>query len=477
MTVNHSVNTSSILTVNPLLNIEELKREFSGEIIVSSDERYSALRRTQNLAYDRYPAVIVRPACTEDVAAAVRFARAASLPIAVRSGGHGLTGAGSADDALVVDLSRLKAVTIDAGTARAKVQAGATSRDLMVPAHAYGLAVSTGDTGSVGLGGLITGGGIGYMVRKHGLTIDSVLSATVVTAEGDVLTASPDQHADLFWAIRGGGGNFGIVTEFELQMVRVGSVYGGGLVLPASAEVIRGILDYAAAAPEELTVILNVMAAPPAPFIPEEKVGSLVAFALMVYLGDDEAGARAVQPLRDLAAPIADLVGPTPYPAIYDFMQMAEAPIPAVVRSSLGHVITDEAIQATLDAFATSTSPLNIVQFRILGGAMGRVPADETAFANRDKQTLTAVIGQWFDEAPEAAAPHLAWVQSLFEVVRRGSDGAYVNFLGEEGDARIRQAYPGATFDRLRAIKQKYDPANVWRFNQNIRPAWSMAGK
>jgi FAD/FMN-containing dehydrogenase len=252
---------------------QALRSRLRGEVVVADDEQYDTARRVHNLTFDRRPAIIVRPQGTADVAEAVKFARSRGYEIAVRSGGHSAAGHSSVDGSLVIDFSAMKGISIDDRKKTARVEAGVTSGDLAGPAHAYGLSLSTGDTSTVALGGLVTGGGIGWMVRKHGLTIDNLISAEVVTADGGVIRASAREHSDLFWAIRGGGGNFGVVTEFEFKLWGDGSVYGGALVLPATPEVIRGYLDYAVSAPDELTTIGTVMHAPPAPFIPENTSG------------------------------------------------------------------------------------------------------------------------------------------------------------------------------------------------------------
>jgi FAD/FMN-containing dehydrogenase len=349
------------------------------------------------------------------------------------------------------------------------VQAGATSADLAGPANDFGLALSTGDTSSVGLGGLVTGGGIGFMVRKYCLAIDNLLSARVVTADGDVVTASADEHPDLFWAIRGGGGNFGIVTDFELRLAPVGQVLGGALLLPASREVIRGYLDYAASAPDDLTTIANIMYAPPAPFVPPERVGSLVLLILVCWTGSVEDGAHALAPLRALAMPVADAIGPIPYSALYEFTALLAEPFAWSIRSMYANALSDTTIDAALLAMEQATSPFSVIQLRALGGQMARVGSDETAFAHRDKRYLVAIIAVWLDAA-EDPNPHHAWVQSLWEQIRHEGAGAYANFLEDEGEDRVHDAYPEATFARLAAIKRRYDPEDLFRLNQNIPP-------
>jgi FAD/FMN-containing dehydrogenase len=455
-----------IVTSDPFA---ELRGQLAGPLLTAGSDAYNEARRTIYINLDRYPLAIVQAANAQDVAAAVNFARSGALPLAVRSGGHSLAHLSVIDGALVVDLSTMKRVEIDPEARIGRVQAGATSGDLAGPANALGLALTTGDTHSVGMGGLVTGGGIGFMVRKYGLAIDNLLEAQVVTASGEIVTASETEHADLFWAIRGGGGNVGIVTEFTFRLAPVSEVLGGALVLPATREVIRGYLDCSASAPDDLTTIANVMYAPPAPFIPEERMGELVLVIFLVWTGSLEDGQRAVAPLRALAEPVADAVSPMPYPVIYNFTAFAAEPHAASIRMMFADDLSDAAIDASLDAMKHASSPFALIQFRGLGGALARVGQDATAFAHRDRRYFVAIINVWLDAA-EDAATHEAWTRSLWSILRPEGSGVYVNFLENEGVDRIREAYPEATYDRLAEIKRRYDPGNLFRFNQNVTP-------
>jgi FAD/FMN-containing dehydrogenase len=313
------------------------------------------------------------------------------------------------------------------------------------------------------------------MARAHGLAIDHLLAAEVVTAAGDIVTASADAHADLFWAIRGGGGNAGIVTEFVFRLVPTGQILGGELILPASRDVLRGYLDYAADAPGDLTTIANLMHAPPAPHVPADRVGEMVLSILVCWTGDIGAGERALAPLRALATPVADAVAPIPYPEIYRFTAHQAEPHAASVRMMFADALSDATLDAALDAMARSTSPFSLIQFRGLGGALACVADDATAYAHRQRRYFVAVIGLWLDPAQDAA-PHKAWTAALWETIRHEGRGVYVNFLEREGAARVHEAYPPATFARLSAIKRRYDPENLFRFNQNVPPA-SRAGE
>jgi FAD/FMN-containing dehydrogenase len=447
-----------------------LRARLRGRLITAADTGYDEARRVLYFTVDRHPRAVVRAADAGDVAAVVTYARDHDLPLAVRSGGHSLAYLSVIDDAVVVDLSEMQRVSIDPAARIARVQPGATSGDLAGPAHAHGLALSTGDTHSVGMGGLTTGGGIGFMVRKYGLAIDNLLAAQIVTAAGDIVTASADEHPDLFWAIRGGGGNAGIVTEFTFRLAPVSQILGGELLLPASREVLRGYLDYAASAPDDLTTIANLMAAPPAPHVPAERVGEQVLSILMSWSGDIAAGERALAPLRALAAPVAEAVAPIPYPEIYRFTAHQAEPHAASIRMMFADALSDEALDAALAAMAEASSPFSLIQFRGLGGAMARVTDDATAFAHRQRRYFVAIIGLWLDPAQDAGI-HAAWTEQLWQTIRHEGSGVYVNFLEEEGPNRVHEAYPPATYARLAAIKRRYDPTNLFRYNQNVPPA------
>ena len=447
-----------------------LRSRLLGRLITPDHAEYDAARRVLYFTVDRRPLAIARVADADDVAEVATYARAHDLPLAVRSGGHSLASQSVIDDALIVDFSEMARVHIDPAARLARVQPGATSGDLAGPAHTHGLALSTGDTHSVGMGGLTTGGGIGFMVRKHGLAIDNLLAAQVVTAAGEIVTASAEEHPDLFWAIRGGGGNAGIVTEFTFRLAPVGQILGGELILPATREVLRGYLDYAAAAPEDLTTIANLLYAPPAPHVPAARVGELVLSILVCWTGDLQDGEQALAPLRALATPVADAVAPIPYPQIYRFTAHQAEPHAASIRMMFADALSDDALDAALAAMRHASSPTSLVQFRALGGAMARVPNDATAFAHRDRRYFVAIIGLWLDPAQDAAV-HAAWTAALWQRIRHEGRGVYVNFLEEEGPERVRQAYPPATFARLAAIKRRYDPTNLFRFNQTVPPA------
>lgn len=450
--------------------LSALCSQLAGRLITSESADFDEARKILSITADRHPLAVVQVASAQDVATAVTFARANGIPLSVRSGGHSIAHHSVIDDAIVVDFSAMKRVSVDPQARTARVQAGATSSDLAGPTQEHGLAISTGDTHSVGISGLTLGGGVGFMVRRFGLAIDNLVSAEVVTATGDIICASADEHPELFWAIRGGGGNFGIVTELTFNLAPVGQILGGELMLPASREVLRGYLDYVTSAPDDLTTIANLMHAPPAPHVPVERIGELVVSILVTWTGSLEDGEQALAPLRALATPVVDVVNPMPYSAMYNFTAHQAIPHAASLRMMFADELSDSALDAALAAMERATSPYSLIQLRGLGGAYARVDNDATAFAHRDRRYFVSVIALWLDPT-EVAATHQAWTEALWQTLRSEGSGAYVNFLENEGADRVREAYPGDTFARLQRVKQQYDPENIFRFNQNIPPA------
>jgi FAD/FMN-containing dehydrogenase len=450
------------------ISMAELRADLDGSVITPDDAGYEQARAVFYRSVDRRPAVIVRPADATDVSRVVSLARETGAELAVRSGGHSLAGHSVSEGGIVLDLSDLRALDIDAQARTAWAQTGLTAAEYTAAAAEHGLATGFGDTGSVGIGGLTLGGGVGFLVRKHGLTIDDLLAAEVVTADGELLSVDAQTHPDLFWAIRGGGGNFGVATRFQFRLHEVDTIVGGMLILPATPEVIASFVAEAEAAPEELSAIANIMVAPPMPFMPTEAHGKPVVMALMCYAGEVEAGERAFAPFRALAEPITNLIRPMPYPKIYQLTEGGPAPAEEVARSLFVDAVDRRAAEAIVDHLQASTASLAVAQIRVLGGAMARVPAEATAFAHRERWVMAA-IGAVYERAEETPT-HEAWVTRFADALRQGDAGVYVNFLGDEGEGRVREAYPGSTWDRLAAIKSRYDPTNLFRLNQNIPP-------
>jgi FAD/FMN-containing dehydrogenase len=449
------------------ISIPQLHATLNGRVITPDDTRYDQARTVFYGGIDRRPSVIVRVADETDVSRVVSLARDTGLELAVRSGGHSVAGHGVSEGGIVLDLSNMKALDINVEQRTAWAQTGLTAGEYTTAAAAHGLATGFGDTGSVGIGGLTLSGGVGFLVRKHGLTIDDLLATDIVTADGQLLRVDAQNHPDLFWAIRGGGGNFGVATRFQFRLHELEQIVGGMLILPATPEVIAGFIAEAEAAPEELSTIASVMTAPPLPFLPPEAHGKLIVLALMVYAGESAAGQRVLAPFRALAKPIADMLRPMRYPEMYPPEQPGFHPV-AAARTMFVEAIDRPVAETILDHIQASTASLAAVQLRVLGGAMARVPADATAFAHRASRIMVNVAALY--DKPDQKATHEAWVTDLAAALRQGDAGVYTGFLGDEGEARVRAAYPGPTWDRLRAIKAQYDPTNLFRLNQNIPP-------
>ena len=450
------------------LSIPRLRTEINGRVIAPDDVGYDEARTVFYGGVDRRPAVIVRAANAADVSRVVCLARDSGIELAVRSGGHSAAGHSVSDGGIVLDLADMRALQIDPEHRTAWAETGLTTGEYTAAAAAHGLATGFGDTGSVGIGGITLGGGVGYLVRKYGLTIDDLLAAEIVTADGKLLHVDDETHPDLFWAIRGGGGNFGVATQFQFRLHEVKTIVGGMLILPAPPDVIRSFVAEADAAPEELSTIANIMKAPPMPFVPSEYHGHLILMGMLVYAGDVEAGQRAIAPFRALATPIADMVHPMPYPEIYPPEEGGYHPV-ATARTMFMDSIDRHAAEVIVDHLQASTAQMAVAQLRVLGGAMARVPVEATAFAHRERRIMVNVAALYGQ--PDEAAAHKAWIADFASALNPDDSGAYVNFLGDEGEARVRAAYPGATWDRLVAIKGHYDSTNLFRLNQNIPPA------
>jgi FAD/FMN-containing dehydrogenase len=446
--------------------IEELRTQLSGELVVPQDSGYDEARQVFLKGFDRKPSAVARVAGAEDVARVVGAAREGGLELAVRSGGHGRAGYGTSDGGLVIDLSAMKGLEIDADDRTAWVETGMTAGEYTVATGERGLATGLGDTGSVGIGGITLAGGIGFLVRRNGLTIDDLLAAEVVTADGETRQLSEESEPDLFWAIRGGESNFGVATRFQLRLHEISEIYGGMLILPATPEVITGILDAAEAAPAELSTIANVMLAPPMPFIPDEAHGQPIVIVSMAYSGTADQGEAVVAPFRALADPYADMVRPMRYPELYEGPEQE-------VRFMSGANFFPDAFEsadaeAILELLPQSSAMMKAVQLRVLGGAMSRVPGDATAFAHRDKGLFVNIAAMYMDGGETDT--HDAWVDGVADALGRDGNGAYAGFLGDDDEAVVRTAYPDPTWDRLRQIKRRYDPDNLFRLNHNIPP-------
>ena len=453
---------------SPTIDLARLRAAFDGQVIAPDDPGYDQARVLFYGGWDRHPGAIARPTDAAGVARVVTLARDAGLALAVRSGGHSTAGHSTTEGGIVLDLSAMDGLEIDPEGRTAWAQAGLTAGAYTAAVGKHGLATGFGDTGSVGIGGITLGGGVGFLVRKFGMTIDSLLAAEVVTADGRILQVDGEHHPDLFWAIRGGGGNFGVATRFQFRLHELPSIVGGMLLLPARAEVVEGYVAAADAAPEELSGIANVMVAPPMPFLPEAAHGQLVVLALLCYAGDAEAGERALAPFRALAEPLADMLQPMSYAEMFAPEEEEYHPT-AVSRTMLVDTVDREVAGAIMRHLEASDAPVRVAQLRVLGGAMARVPADATAFAHRDSRIMVNLAA--FYEGPDDRVVRQAWVDEFAAALHQGDSRAYVNFLGDEGPDRVHEAYPGSTWDRLAEVKRRYDPGNLFRLNQNIPPA------
>jgi len=449
-------------------DLDTFARALRGRLVRPGDDDFAAISGVWSLGSQGTPLAIVQAADAGDVATAIGFATRSDVEIAVRSGGHSLAGHSTGDGVLVIDTRGMRGLHVDLGEGIAWAGAGLTAGEVTASLAEHGMAVPFGDTATVGIAGLTLGGGIGWLARKYGLAIDSLLAVEIVTADGEVRTASAAEHPDLFWALRGGGGNFGVVTRFCYRLSPVGEVFAGALFLPATRDVMRSLVPIASSAPEELTVIAALMQAPPAPFIPAEHHGKPSLAVMFVFVGDADAGAAAIAPFRAVATPYGEMVAPMPYPGIYEFTKEAGEPSRSTGRSLFLDTFDDAAVDAVLAAVERAPDGW-MIDFRILGGAVARVPVDATAFAHRTSPVQVTIINWLGDRA--GADDAVAWNRGLFRTLEPKATGVYVNFLEDEGDGRIRLAYPAATLQRLAAVKRRYDPTNAFHRNQNIRPA------
>jgi FAD/FMN-containing dehydrogenase len=435
----------------------------SGDIIRPSDPRYDAARSVWNGAVDRRPAAIVRCAGVQDVLRALDLARESGLQVAVRAGGHSVTGKSMCEGGLVIDLGLLKDVRPPTSSGVATVQPGLTLGELVGEIEPRGLVTTTGIVSTTGLAGLTLGGGIGWLGGCHGLTCDNLVAAEVVTADGRVVRASAEENPDLLWGLRGGGGNLGVVTSLELQLHRLEPVLAGLVLHPIdrAVDVLRFYRDYTAAAPDRLTAYAVLLTSPD---------GHPVVGIAACWFGDTGDGERALAPLRRFGPPVLDMIGRTSYAAAIRLVDEPSAPgLHRAYRSGALSALSDEAIEILVEHSRSMTSPMSGVLVEHLHGAAARVPVDATAFALRDVPYVVLVMPQW--QPGEAAAPHLVWADRFWSALQPHTTGAvYVNYLGDEGQQRVRAAY-GANHARLVELKRKYDPANVFHLNQNVRPA------
>jgi FAD/FMN-containing dehydrogenase len=465
-----TVSTATVADVAPAA-VQGLAAQLRGELIQPGDAGYDDARKVYNAMHDRRPRLIVRCADVADVIAGVTFAREHDLTLAVRGGGHNVAGLAVCDDGLVVDLSRMTGIHVDPAKRVARVEGGATWGAVDHATHAFGLATPSGIISTTGVGGLTLGGGFGYLTRRWGLSCDNLRAVDVVTADGRFVTAGETENPDLFWALRGGGGNFGVVTSFEFDLHPVSTVYGGPVFYPveAAGQVMRFYRDFIAQAPRELSAFFGFHIAPPAPFVPEHLHGAIACAIVTCYTGPLERAEAAVQPIRE-AAPVAlDLMGPIPYPALN---AMFDALLPPGLqhywKADFDTELTDAAIDVHTRFGPKVPNFLSLMHLYPLDGAVHDVPAEATAFSYRDVEFVHIIAG--IDPDPANMSAHTAWVRDYWSTLHpHSAGGAYVNFLMDEGQDRIRTTYR-ANYARLAEVKRRWDPENLFRTNQNIRP-------
>ena len=454
------------------MNLDQLRERVRGEVVAAGDVGYDDARAVYNAMIDRHPAVVVRCTDAGDVMACVDHARENGLDLAVRGGGHSVPGFGTCDDGVVIDLSAMRGVRVDPGASMARASGGATWGDFNHATHKFGLATTGGIISTTGVGGLTLGGGIGYLTRGLGLSVDNLVSADVVTANGAMVTASEREHEDLFWAIRGGGGNFGVVTSFEFRLAPVDMIYGGPMFFELSdaravLEWYRGII---ADAPEGFGGFPAFQIAPPLPFIPEGRHGDTFLAFISCWTGSLDEGEVNLKSLRDVAPVVAEHIGPMPYPALNAAFDALVPPgLQHYWKASFAKELTDDAIAAHLEHGPKVPVVNSTVHIYPINGAAQRVASDATAFAYRDANFATVIAGMWPDPSQNDA--NIAWVKDYYAAIAPHSEeGGYINFMAEDDQARIRANYRG-NYDRLTTVKRTYDPGNLFHLNQNIAPA------
>jgi FAD/FMN-containing dehydrogenase len=461
------------MTNEPDRKIEELKSGFEGEILLPGDETYESARKIWNAMIDKRPAVIARCVTTSDVVRGVNFARDNGLLLAVRGGGHNIAGNAMCDDGIVIDLSQMKAACVDPDRRRVTIEGGATLANLDAATQAHGLATPTGINSTTGIAGLTLGGGFGWLSRTYGMTVDNLESAEVVTAAGEVVRASATELPDLFWALRGGGGNFGVVTRFEFRLHPVGPDLLSGLIVYPISEanpVLQQSREFIAKAPEALSVWPVLRLAPPLPFLPESAHGKGIVALALLYAGDPKQGNPLIEPLRTFGTPLGEHVGVQPYVAWQKtFDPLLTFGARNYWKSHNFSTLADALFDAAIEYIGKLPSPQCEIFFGAIGGATNRPAPDSTAYAHRDARFVMNVHGRWEDPADDKRC--IGWAREYFKATAPfASGGVYVNFLtADEGD-RVPSAY-GSNYDRLARVKRTYDPDNLFRMNQNIGPA------
>jgi FAD/FMN-containing dehydrogenase len=452
--------------------VAELRKRFRGELLLPTDAGYEAHRRVWNAAIDRYPSLIARCTGTRDVVEVVKFARERDLTVSVRGGGHNIAGLAVWDGAVMIDLSRMKGVQVDAVARLARAQGGVTWGDYDHETQAFGLASPGGLQSTTGIGGFTLGGGFGWLSRTHGLACDNLERVEVVTASGEITSAGPEENEDLFWGLRGGGGNFGIVTSFTYRLHPVGPEVMCGIRFFRAddiSKVLRFVRDFVPQAPNQVFVGCTLRTAAPAPFLPPEVHGTRVIGMAMFFAGPADEGEKALEPLRSFAKPIADIVQRRPYTVWQQILDNGWGPgAQNYWKAEYLRVPDDAGIDTITDHFSRVTSPLSDIKFAGLGGAVSSVAPEDSAYTHRKAPFILNINTRW-DRGD--ADEHIAWTRGLWSAMRpQSAGGVYVNFLGQEGPERVLEAYGEEKFKRLSSLKRRYDPTNFFHVNQNIPP-------
>ena len=455
--------------------LEQLRKKVTGQILSPKDTGYEEARKVWNGIIDKHPSVIARCANEDDVANSLEFARANNLEIAVRGGGHNVAGFSTCDEGIVIDLSPMKKIEIDKNAGTARAQSGLTWAEFDKATQEAGLATTGGLISTTGIAGFTLGGGFGWLVRKYGMTIDNLLSVDMILANGKRVSASPSENSDLFWGVRGGGGNFGIITSFNYKLHPVGpEVYGGVLFYPISKA--KGLLKFynkwVQSIPDELSTTVAFITAPPEPFVPKDLVGTQMVIVAACYVGEKENGEKIMKPLREFA-PAIDVVGPIPYVALQGMLD-ASAPkgIHSYWRTHYLNDLSDNAIETIVDNVTKlkNLSPFSALHIHHWEGAIKRVKPEETAFSHRDARFVTNIVGLW--TAEDDADKHINWVKSFSDDVKQFSTGnLYLNFIADTGEDKVMAAYGKDKYKKLVELKNKYDPENLFHLNQNIKPS------
>ena len=457
-------------------NIEQFRGKLQGEFINPKDEAYEDARKVWNGMIDKHPMFIVKCADTMDVVYSVDFARNNNLEIAVRGGAHNVAGFSTCDGGIVIDLSPMKKIEINKASATASAQAGLTWGEFDNATQKYGLATTGGLVTTTGIAGFTLGGGFGWLVRKYGMTIDNLLSVEIVLANGKLITASANENSDLFWGVRGGGGNFGIVTSFTFKLHPVGpNVFGGALFYPFSKakDLLHFYNKWTKSLPDELSTMTAFITAPPEPFVPNELIGSLMLVVALCYSGEIDEGANVLRPLREFMTPAIDIAGPIPYIALQG---MFDASAPKGMYSYWKTVYLNELSDNAIDTFIEKVSNLNklspfaAVHIHHWEGAVKQVKSEETAFSYRDARFVMNIIGMWTPGGD--SDKNINWVRDFSDAAQQFSTGKlYLNFLADTGEDKVVAAYGREKYDKLTRLKNKYDPENIFHLNQNIKPS------